>query len=158
MEPSLFGTVTSMTLYPRINLTTVTMKLSMEKKPGSVSATIIYIWTNLIVDCCWHSLLQTKTSTQQLETNGGRWRMDGNSGHVKNKFRRYYCMARLLAMKTIGEIGFTLGHNALQFEAASHKIIVYSFDIGRLNYTRPITENLRNTFLGRRHLIIGNYL
>ncbi|KAI0239159.1 hypothetical protein LSAT2_010098, partial [Lamellibrachia satsuma] len=58
--------------------------------PGSASSTIIYIWTNLTVDCCWHSLLQTKTSTQQLETNGGRWRMDGNSGHLKNQFRRYY--------------------------------------------------------------------
>ena len=62
------------------------------KMPGRVSTTTTCTLTNLIVDCFWHRLLLTKTSTQQLETNGSRRRMEGHFGQVKNQFRMYYSL------------------------------------------------------------------
>ncbi|KAI0224803.1 hypothetical protein LSAT2_024164 [Lamellibrachia satsuma] len=93
-----------------------------------------------------------------LAANGGRRRMEGHSGQVKNQFRLYYWLARLSWVNTICEIGFNAGHSALQFLAASEKVTVYSFDIGQHNYTRPMANYLGDTFHGRLHLTIGNSL
>ena len=82
----------------------------------------------------------------------------GNSGGSVGQSRFYYWLARRPWVKTICEIGFNAGHSTLQWLTGSDDTVVYSFDIGEYDYTRPMAGYLNKTFPGRLHLTFGNSL
>ena len=80
----------------------------------------------------------------------------GNSFDSKVQPRLYYWLAGRPWVNTICETGFNAGHSTLQWLTGNDDTVVYSFDIGKYNYTRPMAHYMNKTFPGRLHLMIGD--
>lgn len=84
--------------------------------------------------------------------------LEGNTGMYLSQHRYYHHLVKDAKPKTICEIGFNAGHSTLIWLTASPDAKVYSFDIGRYEYTRVMAEYLDSKFPGRLKLIYGNSL
>ena len=65
-------------------------------------------------------------------------------------------MARIPWVKTICEVGFNAGHSAISWLAADMKVNLYSFDLGKHDYVRPLAEYVTQRYPGRFQIILGD--
>ena len=80
---------------------------------------------------------------------------EGNSGTLKEQQFLYWTLGGLSSVRTICEIGFNAGHSALVWLESNPNVHLYSFDLGRHNYTAPMASFLKENYPNRFDIFMG---
>lgn len=83
-------------------------------------------------------------------------KVEGHSGLKCCQRNYYHILANQKWIKTICETGFNAGHSSFNWLIANPKAKVFSFDIGKHNYSFKMAKYLNKEFPGRLKLIWGN--
>ncbi len=83
---------------------------------------------------------------------------EGHNGRIgrESSLKCIFDIARSIRPKNVCEIGFNAGHSALNWLVANANSNVYSWDIGRWNYTHKMMQHLQAQFPGRLTTFLGD--
>ena len=82
--------------------------------------------------------------------------LEGYTAKYPEAFKAYLHLASHQSVKTICETGFNAGHSTFGWLEINRRARVYSFDIGRHAYSRPLANYLRSRYPDRLHVTWGD--
>ena len=83
---------------------------------------------------------------------------EGFSAQLPEQVLTYIHLVRAPFVKTVCETGFNAGHSTFMWLASNPKVRVFSFDIRKHGYAKPMADALSNLFVGRLTVTWGNSL
>ncbi len=114
--------------------------------PG-VSRNISLLWTQDIVE----QYDEFRDTVRKLKQP-----LEGHSGKFPEQILTYIHIVRIPFIRTVCETGFNAGHSTFTWLSANPNVHVYSFDMGKHRYSKPMAEFLSTMFPGRLTLTWGD--
>ena len=95
-------------------------------------------------------LSERSSLDNKLKAIRKRHHLEGHSGGFSQQTITYLALVNKTSfIKTVCETGFNAGHSTLAWLAGNMNTHVYSFDLGRHAYSRPMAAHLQAKFPGR---------
>ena len=82
--------------------------------------------------------------------------LEGYTSKIADAIRIYLELASHPSVKTICETGFNAGHSTFGWLTINPRAKVYSFDIGRHAYSKPMAQHIRRLYPGRFNITWGD--
>jgi len=102
------------------------------------------------------NLKHNLTTLTKMSRNIPSKTREGFTAENSLPYKAYNRLASEPFIKVICETGFNAGHSTYGWLTSNPKTHVYSFDIGKHNYSKPIADYIASLFPGRFHITWGD--